>query len=212
MGYKTFVSMNIAVIGTGLTVETYASRYALAGHEVYMAWKDGDKTGVSAGLQVFDNIHFCSIEEAAEVADLIVIASSPKDVREVSYWMGDVRRKVIIDATANIHTASEAQVKTVCAIKAITGSQHIVKVFSTRGYEQLLKPFFQDDNVRLVLVGSSKKAKEVAKIITRDLGVDIFFDLGGDEHIPLFNAMTSAWREVSAVRVPAIVLPAVQVK
>ena len=197
MGYRTFASMKIALIGTGEVAEAYALRYAQAGHEVLMAWKEEANTSISPALAEMECISFCSIEDAAAAADLIVIASSPIHVREVAYWMGDVRRKVIIDATSNINAHIDEQVKTVCAIKAITGSQHIVKVFSTRGYEQMLKPMFQHENVQLILVGDSKKAKEVVKILTIDLGVNLFFDMGGNEAIPLFNAMTSAWRKIA---------------
>ena len=156
--------------------------------------KDGDSAGISSELSDYVNLHVCSIEEAAASADLIIIATSPIHVREVAYWLGDVRRKVIIDATANIFAASEEQVRTVCAIKAITGAPHIVKVFSTRGYEQLLKPLFGHDQVQLVLVGDSKKAKEIVKILTINLGVDLFFDMGSSDAIPLFNEMTRGWR------------------
>ena len=188
--------MNIAVIGTGSIVENYATRYALAGHEVFLAWKDDNNAVISPFLETFNNIHLCSIEDAADAADLIIIASSPKDVREVAYWLGDVRRKVILDATANLFTDPDEQIKTIAAIKAITGSQHIIKVFSTRGYEQLLKPLFKDEKVRLVLVGDSRKAKEVTKILTLDLGVAHFFDFGGDDAIPLFNEMTKSWTQL----------------
>lgn len=194
MGYKVFVSMNIAVIGTGKIAESYALAFAEAGHDVYMAWKDNSNVIPNPMLETLMGVHFCSIEEAAEVADMIVIATSPRDVREVSYWLGDVRTKVIVDLTSNTFAASDEQVKTVCAIQAITGSQHIVKAFHTRGYEQLLKPLFKGEAVELILVGDSKKAKEVVKIMALDFGITHCYDFGGTETIPLFNAMTSSWR------------------
>jgi len=197
VGYRAFVSMNIAVIGTGVTVETFVTSYALAGHEVFLAWKNGDNTGVSPFLYTLDNVHICSIEEAAEVADMIIIATPSEHVREVSYWLGDVRNKIIIDATANLDTVG-SRINSAAAIKAITGSGNIVKVFSTRGYETMLQPLFKDENVRLVLAGSSRKAKEAVKILTRDLNVHLFFDMGGDDAIPLLNEMVWAWQNLFA--------------
>ena len=197
MGYRTFVSMKIALIGTGVIAESYAKRYLHAGHVVLMAWLDSDKTGISPGLSEYDNLHICSIDEAASFGDLIIIATPPKDVREVAYWLGDVRRKVIIDCTSGIHTDSDEKVSTICAIKAITGAPHIVKVFSTRGYEKLLKPLFGHEYVQLLMVGESKKAKEITKILSINLGVDRFFDLGAAEAIPLFNEMTAIWRKLA---------------
>ena len=197
MGYRTFVSMKIALIGTGDVAMGYATRYAEAGHEVLMAWRDGEEPELTPALAESGQVYVCSIEEAAEQADFIVIATPPKDVREVAYWLGDIRRKVIIDATPNIHTSMEEQVTTVCAIKAITGSPHVIKVFSTRGYENMLEPFFKHSHVQLIMVGESKKAKEVVKILTEGMGVDHFFDMGGNDAIPLFNEMTKGWRKLA---------------
>jgi len=187
--------MKIALIGTGDIAEAYALRYAESGHEVLMAWK-GNNKGISPALAMIENISTCSIEEAAYQADMIVIATSPADVREVAYWLGDVRGKVIIDATANIHVNLDEQVNTFWAIKAITGSLHIVKVFTTRGYEQLLKPLFKHERIQLIMVGDSRKAKEIVKILTLDLGTKDFFDMGGSETITLFNEMTAGWRKL----------------
>ncbi len=200
MGYRTFVSMKIALIGTGIVAESYAKRYLHGGHVVLMAWLGTDTTGISSELAGYDNLHICSIEEAAAFGDLIMIATDPKDVREVAYWLGDVRRKVIIDSTSGIQTDSDYKVSTICAIKAITGAAHIVKVFTTRGYEKLLKPLFGHEHVQLIMVGESKKAKEITKILSINLGVDRFFDMGGVEAIPLFNEMTAAWRKLAIER------------
>ena len=202
MEYKTFVSINIAVIGTGNMAQTYAMRYAHAGHQVFLAATSDHKNRGMDSLSSFDNIVSCSIENAAAIGDLIVIATLPKDVREVAYWLGDVRGKVIIDATPNLLSSGDEQVNTIGAIKAITGSPHVIKVFSTRGYEQLLQPLFRTKGVQLILSGDSKKAKEITKILTRDLGVDSFFDLGGDETIPLFDELTKCCRNLAEKMMP----------
>jgi predicted dinucleotide-binding enzyme len=195
MAYKTFVTMNIAIIGSGDTAETYASAFALAGHHVYMAWNE-DEAGASDALQLLENVHVCSIEEAADLSDLVIIATAPKDVREVAYWLGDVRRKVIIDASANVCIAAGEEVRTACAITAITGSQHVIKAFNAKGYEQIMKPLFKGDKVELLLTGDSLKAKEVIKILCLEMGVTACYDLGGSDTIPLFDELTKCWRNL----------------
>lgn len=206
MSYKVLASMNIAVIGAGEVGTHYASEFIVNGHNVFMATNDGDHGHVSVGLAARENFTFCSIEAAADVADMVVIATAPRNVREVAYWLGDVRRKVIIDATCNVHAPEEELVKTVCAIKAITGAQHIVKAFNTKGYEHLLAPLFNNLPVDMLLVGDSKKAKEVTKIMSTEIGLNHFYDFGGDEHIPLFNEMTKCWRKLyQAKQIPALI-------
>ena len=204
MRYKQFVSVNIAVIGPAKYAEEYAIRYAAAGHMVSIALMGGDDPDRTRNrMRVFDNISVCGIEDAAEDADMIVIASQPKDVREVAYWLGDVRNKVIIDCTANLMSEAEEMFNTIEAIKAITAAPNIVKVFSTRGYEQMLQPLFGHSDVQLIMAGESKKAKELAKILTVELGVDRFLDLGGADGLILFNEMIKSWHKASATYMPA---------
>lgn len=210
MGYKTFVSMNIAIIGTGDAGESYAATFALSGHQVYMAWPEADTRGVNPALQSFDSIHFCSIEEAAEVADMVIIATAPKDVREVAYWLGDVRHKVIIDASANVHVPYNESIKTACAIAAITGSVHVVKIFNARGYEKVISPLFKGEKVEMMLAGDSKKAKEVMKILAIEMDIQNSYDLGGTDTIPLFDELTRSWRSLAVAQNILPEVPVVQ--
>jgi 8-hydroxy-5-deazaflavin:NADPH oxidoreductase len=209
MEFKQLVSMNIAIIGDTDAAVMHAIAFANAGHIIYMA--GCEKNGLKH-LHMpahSGDIRYCTISDAASVADLIIIGTLPKEVREAAYWLGDVRRKVIIDITANVHTQEDELVKTVCAIKAITGSPHVIKVFNTRGYEQLLKPLFNGVQVDLMLLSDSKKAKEITKIMAVELGLTAFYDFGGSEAIPLFNEMTKSWRrlklELSRIIVPATI-------
>jgi len=197
MGYRTFAALKIALIGESSNVENYAIRYAKEDHDVLLAWKGSNNKKISPALEAFDNIRVCSIEEAAEAADFIILAVMPKDVREVAYWLGDVRKKIIIDATGNFYIDREDQVNTFWAIKAITGSIHVVRVFSTRGYEKMLKPLFGHDKIQLVMAGDSKKAKEIVKIMGVNTGINTFFDMGGSEAIPLLNELTAAWHKLA---------------
>ena len=202
MAFKIFASMNIAIIGCGEISEGYAAAFALAGHNVSLAAKNGVRLCLSPALSAFDNIQVSSIEAAADQADLIIIMTPATDVREVAYWLGDVRNKVIIDATSNIHAPGEETVRTALAIGAITGAQHIVTVFHAKGYEQLLKPLFRDNKIDMILAGDSKKAKEVTKILARELGINYCYDFGGSDTLPLFTEMTRLWRTLVTKNTP----------
>jgi hypothetical protein len=120
-------------------------------------------------------------------------------VREVAYWLGDVRRKVIVDASANVLVPDSEFVKTACAIKAITGSLHVIKLFNAKGYEDMLKPIFRGQTTEMLLVGDSKKAKEVMKILALELDINNCYDFGDGDTIPLFDEMTKCWRNIAAV-------------
>lgn len=196
MSFKKLVSMTIAVIGDTATGYMYAEGFARAGHQILMAVPGKDNFDLPSSLHFFDNVETCSIPDAASRADLVVLATTPKQVREAAYWLEDVRRKVILDATANEHVPDNDLVKTACAIKAITGSPHVIKAFNTAGYEQILKPLFNGAHVDMILLSDSLKAKEIAKIMAIELGMTAFYDFGGSENIPLFNEMTRCWRNL----------------
>jgi len=198
MGFKKLVSMNIAVIGNTPTACVYAKGFAQAGHQIFMSVAGQDNFELPAALRDNDNIHSCPIADAAS-ADIIIIATAPKQVREASYWLDDVRKKVIIDATANEHVPDAELVKTSCAIKAITGSPHVIKVFNADGYHHVLKPLFHGSHVDLIFLSDSLKAKEITKIMALELGMSAFYDFGGSECIPMFNEMTRCWRNLRLV-------------
>jgi predicted dinucleotide-binding enzyme len=196
MSFKRLVSMDIAIIGNTDIAAYYASKFALHGHNIYMACCEKNNIIVRNIHDPNNRIKYTSISDAALQADFIIIATDPIEVREASYWLGDVRKKVIIDVTANVFAPEDELVKTVCAIKAITGSTHVIKVFYTGGYENILKPLFNGGSVDLLLLSDSKKAKEITKIMAIEIGLKYFYDFGGSDNIPLFNEITKCWRKL----------------
>src|ERR1700761_5070188 len=100
MAYKTFASMNIAVIGSGKVCETIAENLALSGHTVLVGLKKEADAFNADLIEMFDTIRICDIETAASLSDLVIIATEAKDVRHVAYLLDDVRGKVIIDVTS----------------------------------------------------------------------------------------------------------------
>lgn len=196
MNFKRLVSLDIAIIGDTDIAAFYASEFAQQGHNIFMACCEKNNVVVRNIPDPNNLISYTSISEAANNADFIIIATDPIEVREASYWLGDVRKKVIIDITANVFSHDLDQVKTVCAIKAITGSPHVIKVFYTGGYENILKPLFNGAKVDLLLLSDSKKAKEITKIMAIEIGLKYFYDFGGSDNIPLFNEITKCWRKL----------------
>ena len=196
MSFKRLVSMDIAIIGNTDIAAFYASKFAQQGHNIYMACCEKNNVIIRNIPDPNTRISYTSTSDAASNADFIIIATEPIEVREASYWLGDVRKKVIIDVTANVFAQDIDQVKTVCAIKAITGSPHVIKVFHTGGYESILQPLFNGSKVDLLLLSDSKKAKEISKIMAIEIGLKYFYDFGGSDNIPLFNEITKCWRKL----------------
>jgi predicted dinucleotide-binding enzyme len=190
MGYKAFASMNIAIIGNGKTTAVLAQGLALAGHEILIGLKENEDVLFDFLVDEFENINFMDIEEAAAEADLVILASSPENVRESAYLLDDVRGKVIID-TSYMNTSSIGEYfNTLNAIKAITGSQNVVKCFNNGGFDPLSS---KPGEIQMFLAGDSIKAKEMAKLLARDLGFGECNDFGGSDSVTLLDEMAMAY-------------------
>lgn len=197
MEYRSFVSLNIAIIGSNRLADALTLAYTDAGHNVYAATTVHEQ--VNPHFELLDNVRICDIETAAACADFVVVCTRANDVREVAYWLGDVRRKVIIDLTANVPEGIKDNMNTVNAIKSITGAQHIVKGLSLYNHEELFSPLFGGKKVQLVMAGDSLKAKEMLKIISMELGVERFHDFGGSENFVLFDELCKCCRSMMKI-------------
>lgn len=194
MGYKTFVSLNVAVIGENSKAITMAKKLATAGHAVALGCKNKELDKL---LTSKSHVEQASIEDAAAWADVIIICADPAEVREIAYLLDDVRRKVIVDATfANSENADD-NVNTTNAIKAITGSPMVVKTFNCTAYREMISPLFKGQRIDMFVAGNSIKAKALVKILANDLGCKNCLDFGDDSTLPLLEEMAKCWHNMS---------------
>ncbi len=206
MEYRAYVSLNIAIIGEERVCEEFANAFAFGGHSVYLASLSGNNNTVIE-RDTTGNIHNCTIEDAAAHADFIIIGTKPSQAREVAYWLGDVRRKIIIDFTLNACDVTEPAIFTVKAISAITGAPNIVKAFSLIGYQQLFKPLFGGAMPEVLLAGDSLKATEISKIVLREAGILSCYDFGDSGSFKLLNELAKTCRcFIGANQPPAITI------
>lgn len=190
--------MNVALIGEGKITESVASSLAAAGHDVYIGIKSDNAYISNQLFEEHENVFVTSIENAAIIGDVIMITSICDDVREVAYMLEDVRTKVIIDFASINFLRPGKYYNTAAAIKTITSSPHVVKVFNCAGYEGLLNEDRKDDAIKIFMAGDSRKGKEVAKIIVRDLGFNYCHDFGGDDSMNLLDEMAICWHKLAA--------------
>ncbi|RYG30723.1 MAG: hypothetical protein EOO01_36335 [Chitinophagaceae bacterium] len=160
MGYKSFASMNIAIIGNSKTSAILAQGLALAGHDIMIGLREDEDIMFDFLEAEFDNIEVMHVSDAAHLADLIIMATSPEDVREMAYLLDDVRKKVILDISNVAVGKSGNYLNTVNAIKSITGSSFVVKCFNTKSFESTAGRG-KDNAINMFIAGDDKKAKEV---------------------------------------------------
>lgn len=189
--YKTLVSMNIAIIGSGKNTEALAKRLASVGHDVYIGLSD-TSTYVSPALLGLKNVFLVSVEDAAREADVVMVTTPSHNVREIAYMLNDVRRKTIIDLSS-FNFVQSSYVNTYNVLKAVTGCQNIVKCYNNTGYEDLVNPDIENGVADMFLAGDMKKSKELVKLLGRDLGISDCCDFGGSDTITMLDEMSLCW-------------------
>jgi predicted dinucleotide-binding enzyme len=197
MGYKAFASMNIAIVGNGKMSAVLAQGLALAGHEIQIGVRDNERISFDFLMAEFENISVTTIDDAAESADVIFLTASPENIRETAYLLDDVRKKVIIDTTYMNFSNYGSYINTVNAVKAITGSPYVVKCFNAAGFEAMSPTAKKDGSINMFVAGDSIKAKEVVKLLARDLGFAECHDFGGSDCVPLLDEMAICYQNLA---------------
>lgn len=194
MKFRNFVSMNIAVIGAGKVSKMLSRRLVMAGHNVFIGIQDHELVYDHSWIDDYDNVYLGPIDEAGSWADVIIIATDAAQVRAVSYFLEDVRNKIIIDcSTVSAVPDYEKMIHTAAVIRLITGCAHVVKCFNYSGYEKLLHACFKLGPNDMAIAGGTLRARQIAGLLSADMGMGSCHDLGNDDMVRLLEDMAVYW-------------------
>lgn len=163
--------MNIAIIGTGNMATGLASTWAAAGHAISIGARDLAKAAAMA-----DNVGHGAVgggvADAAQLADIVVLAVPYGAVADVIRQAGGLAGKVVVDITNPIsadykelvvgHTTSAAE-----EIQKLAPQAQVVKAFNTI-FAGLLAPASRNGKTLQVFVaGNDAKANAtVSELVT----------------------------------------------
>jgi len=194
MKFRSFVSMNIAVIGAGKVTKVLSRKLVMAGHNVFIGIQDHDFKYDHSWIEDYDNIYLGPVDEAGSWADVIIIATEAAQVRAVSYFLEDVRGKIIIDCSSVAGGPDyEKVIHTASVIRLITGCTHVVKCFNYSGYEKLLHACFKLGLNDMAIAGGTLRARQIAGLLAADMGMSSCHDLGNDDMVRLLEDMAVYW-------------------
>jgi len=184
--------MKIAIIGAGKVGSALAEGWAKAGHEIFLGVKDpsADK---HKSLLSNEKISAHSVKEAAEKAEVILMALPSNAVEDVCRDMGDVKEKVILDAMNSFAEKPAPYDNTSEAIKQWTECKHVIKCFNTVGYEGMKNADYNGIKADMFMAGHSEKGKEIAVQLSKDLGFEHCYDFGGEDKFDLMEQLAYAW-------------------
>ncbi|MFN8288173.1 MAG: NAD(P)-binding domain-containing protein [Chitinophagales bacterium] len=191
--------MNIAVIGSGNVGGALALQWAKSGHQIFLGVRD---VNTFKGQQLLQQpgITALPIKEAAQKADVILIAAVPQATQSIVSELGNVDGKVIIDAMNSVRTKPEGFNNSFEALKALCPNAEVVKCFNTTGFENMQNPSYHlsqpaEHNVMLdmFVAGNSAKGKEIAQQLSADAGFGNCYNFGGDDKAALLEQFALSW-------------------
>lgn len=185
--------MKIAIIGIGNVGGTLATKWAHAGHDIFLGVKD---TSNFKGKNLLQNerttVHLTA--EAAAMAEVILLATPAPAAVTVAKSLGDTSGKILIDAMNIVMgRGPEGYDNTSDAILANTKTKDVVKCFNTTGYNVMQNPVFQGMAVDAFVAGDSDRGKKVAVQLANDAGFGACYDVGGNDRFFLMEQFAFFW-------------------
>lgn len=168
--------MKVLVIGSGNMGSGFAKRFAAADHQVAVTSRNADKAQKLAkdvGAQAVPSA------DAAKGRDIIVVATPFDQAVEALKAVGDLKNKVIVDATNPLsadfmsltvgHTTSAAE-----TIAASVPGAHVVKAFNTIFAPVLSEgTSFGEAKAPVFVAADDVQAKDAVKTLAKSIGFDV---------------------------------------
>jgi NADPH-dependent F420 reductase len=201
--------MKIAVIGAGNVGGTLGKRWAKAGHEVTFGARDPAEAKVVALVRESGpNTKAAQVSEAARQAAVVVLSVPWDNVQEALTAAGDLRGRILIDATNPVpltpeglrqglvigHTTSAAE-----EIARWTPGARVVKAFNTTGWPNMADPVYGSQGLSMMLCGDDAEAKKVAADLARQLGFEPV-DVGPLRSARYLEAMAMLWIDMALLQ------------
>jgi 8-hydroxy-5-deazaflavin:NADPH oxidoreductase len=165
--------MQIAIVGAGNVGGALGRRWAEKGHDVTFVVREGSE--VKGGLP--PRAHVSSSRDATADADVIVLATPWAAAEDIVRSLGDVRGKILVDATNPLKAGlaldhgpqGESGAERIAARAA---GARVVKAFNTTGFNNMTDPTYGGEPTVMFYAGDDPSAKEAVARLATDLGFD----------------------------------------
>ena len=183
--------MNIAIIGAGNVGGALAKAWS-GKHTLYLGVRDPNDPSKQE-LGKLPNTTLMKNTDAAQRADVVVIAIHPPQLREVCESLGDVSGKIIIDANNSIREKVSSFPDNSAAIAAWTNGAKVVKCFNTAGANIIGHADFGSTKADTYMAGDDANAKEVVNSLAQDAGFARAVDCGKLENAVWLEKLADVW-------------------
>jgi 8-hydroxy-5-deazaflavin:NADPH oxidoreductase len=185
--------MNIAIIGTGNVGGALATKWANAGHTIFLGVQDMQSF---KGQALLSNPHTSaySIVEAVQNAEIVLLATPATAAIEVAQSLGDTTGKIVIDAMNIVMGRGPVGYNnTADAIRANTATKDVVKCFNTTGFNNMQDTKYAETAIDAFMAGDSIQAKAKVRQLALDAGFAECYDVGGNDKFQLMEQFAFFW-------------------
>jgi 8-hydroxy-5-deazaflavin:NADPH oxidoreductase len=187
--------MKIAIIGTGNVGSALAKRWARGGHTVVLGTRDASQPKVTA-LVKEPGVQAAAPAKAAQDAEVVVLATPWNATEAAVRGLGDLKGKVVIDATNPIGEGFTLAVSGgSSAAELVAGwapGARVVKAFNMTGSGNMLNPAYPAGPAAMFVCGDDDEARGVALGLAKELGFDAI-DAGKLDAARLLEPMALLW-------------------
>lgn len=170
--------MRIGIIGSGNVGGALGTRWAQAGHTVTFGSRNpGGDDMRQLTAKAGETVRAASFQEAAEVSEVLLLATPWPATRNVAEGLGDLAGKVLIDATNPLlpSLAGLEYGMTTSGAEQVAGwvrGARLVKAFNTVGFNIMANPAFGPDRPVMFYCGDDAAAKQTVRPLIEQLGFE----------------------------------------
>ncbi len=183
--------MKIAIIGTGNIGSTLATHWAQKGHHLHLGLRDLENFRGTQLLQL-PNTTSHSIPQAAQLAEVILVATPAQIAVDLAKSFGDLEGKIIIDATNAIQLKPDPYPTAFHAFLDLTNAE-VIKCFNSTGFENMKNPKIGDTVLDMFMAGDSPRGKAVSEQLALECGFENCYDFGGNDKVELLEKFALSW-------------------
>ncbi len=177
-GWQPAFADTIAIIGTGNVGSALGQRFAELGHTIVYGSREPERADVQALIAASGaNATSTTQREAAQQAEIIVLAVPADIVESLTPSLGDLAGRIVIDPT-NPRAIAEDGLRDYAfhdsnaeRIQALAPDAFVVKAFSTLGSYTMLDPSVAGGPVSIPIAGDDADAKRVVAELTSGIGL-----------------------------------------
>ncbi|MBI4274239.1 MAG: NAD(P)-binding domain-containing protein [Rhizobiales bacterium] len=166
--------MKIVIVGSGNVGQALGSAWRNCGHDIDFAVRD--PTGEKAKRLTGNGYHVAAVADAAQQADVILLAVPWTELSTVIESLGTLAGKIVIDATnpltPDLEMALGFDDSAGETVGLLAQDARVVKAFNTTGADNMTKAKDFSFKPLMPIAGDDMQAKAVVAKLAEDIGFE----------------------------------------